>query len=90
MAHIEEGGLRPPSSQSLLMIRKTFLASQLCAVARLHYSGNEDLLVNRKYEVSVRQSDDKGRVRDSVILMTDMIEKGEKNIIPLWLAGFVY
>ena len=23
MAHIEEGGLRPPSSQSLLMIRKT-------------------------------------------------------------------
>ena len=73
-----------------LMVRKTFLVSQLCAVAKLNYSGNEDLLVNRKYEVSVRQSDDKGRVRDSVILMTDMIERGEKNIIPLWLAGFVY
>lgn len=73
-----------------LMVRKTFLVSQLCAVAKLNYSGNEDLLVNREYEVSVRQSDDKGRVSDSVILMTDMIERGEKNIIPLWLAGFVY
>ena len=73
-----------------LMIRKTFLISQLCAVARLNFSGNEDLFVNQKYEISVRQQGDKGRVRDSVILMTDMIERGKKNVIPLWLAGFVY
>ena len=72
------------------MIRKTFLISQLCAVAKLNFSGNEDLFVNQKYEVSVRQQGDKGRVRDSVILMTDMIERGKKNVIPLWLAGFVY
>ena len=72
------------------MVRKSFLISQLCAVAKLNYSGNEDLLVNQKYEVSVRQQGDKGRVRDSVILMTDMIERGKKNVIPLWLAGFVY
>lgn len=69
-----------------LMIRKTFLISQLCAVAKLNFSGNEDLFVNQKYEVSVRQQGDKGRVRDSVILMTDMIERGKKNVIPLWLA----
>lgn len=73
-----------------LMVRKTFLISQLCAVARLNFSGNEDLFVNQKYEISVRQQGDKGRVRDSVILMTDMIERGKKNVIPLWLAGFVY
>lgn len=73
-----------------LMIRKTFLISQLCAVAKLNFSGNEDLFVNQKYEISVRQQGDKGRVRDSVILMTDMIERGKKNVIPLWLAGFVY
>lgn len=72
------------------MIRKTFLISQLCAVAKLNFSGNEDLFVNQKYEISVRQQGDKGRVRDSVILMTDMIERGKKNVIPLWLAGFVY
>ena len=73
-----------------LMVRKTFLISQLCAVAKLNFSGNEDLFVNQKYEVSVRHQGDKGRVRDSVILMTDMIERGKKNVIPLWLAGFVY
>jgi activator of 2-hydroxyglutaryl-CoA dehydratase len=44
-------------------------------VARLNFSGNEDLFVNQKYEISVRQQGDKGRVRDSVILMTDMIER---------------
>lgn len=73
-----------------LMVRKTFLVSQLCAVARLNYSESVDFIVDQKYEVSVRQQGDKGRVRESVVLMTDMIERGEKNVIPLWLAGFVY
>lgn len=73
-----------------LMVRKTFFLSQLCPVAKLHYSENEDFLVDGTYDVAVRAEGDKGRIKNSTIVMGDMIERGRKNVIPLWLAGFVY
>ncbi|KIO46016.1 MULTISPECIES: AAA family ATPase [Sanguibacteroides] len=71
-------------------VRKTFLVSQLCPVASLNYSENADFLVNGRYDILVRQEGDKRRIKDNLIIMTDMIERGKKNIVPLWLTGFVY
>lgn len=71
-------------------VRKTFLVSQLCPIARLNYSENADFLVNGRYNIVLRQEGDKRRIKDNLIIMTDMIERGKKNIVPLWLTGFVY
>ncbi|WP_294143391.1 AAA family ATPase [uncultured Sanguibacteroides sp.] len=71
-------------------VRKTFLVSQLCPIARLNYSENADFLVNGRYDIVLRQEGDKRRIKDNLIIMTDMIERGKKNIVPLWLTGFVY
>lgn len=73
-----------------LMVRKTFFVSQLCPVAKLYYSENGDFLVDGKYNISVRAEGDKMRIKGSTIVMGDMLERGKKNVIPLWLAGFVY
>ena len=73
-----------------MMVRKTFFVSQLCLVAKLHYSENEDFLVDNAFDVSVRAEGDRGRIKSSTVVMGDMVERGRKNVIPLWLAGFVY
>lgn len=73
-----------------MMVRKTFFVSQLCPVAKLHYSENEDFLVDDAFDVSVRAEGDRGRIKSSTVVMGDMVERGRKNVIPLWLAGFVY
>lgn len=73
-----------------MMVRKTFFVSQLRPVAKLHYSENEDFLVDGAYGVSVRTEGDRGRIKGSTIVMGDMIERGRRNVVPLWLAGFVY
>jgi predicted AAA+ superfamily ATPase len=70
--------------------RKSFFISQACAVARLNHSGSEDFLVDGAYEVSVRLGGERERVKDSSVRMVDMIERGSKNVVPLWLAGFLY
>lgn len=72
------------------VLRKTFFVSQLRAVSKLYYSEIEDFLVDGRYDVSVRLEGEKGRIKDSSIIMADMIERGTKNVIPLWLVGFLY
>lgn len=73
-----------------MMVRKTFFVSQLCPVAKLHYSEGEDFLVDGTYDVSVRAEGDRGRIKGGTVVMGDMVERGRKNVVPLWLAGFVY
>ena len=73
-----------------MMVRKTFFVSQLCPVAKLHYSEGEDFLVDGTYDVSVRAEGDRGRIKGGPVVMGDMVERGRKNVVPLWLAGFVY
>ncbi len=46
-----------------MMVRKTFFVSQLCPVAKLHYSEGEDFLVDGTYDVSVRAEGDRGRIK---------------------------
>ncbi|MEG0795817.1 MAG: AAA family ATPase [Odoribacter sp.] len=72
------------------VLRKSFFLSQLCPVSHINYTEQADFFVDEKYEVIVCQ-EGKGRHLDSsVIIMEDMIEKGKKNVIPLWLSGFTY
>ena len=73
-----------------MMVRKTFFVSQLCPVAKLHYSEGEEFLVDGTYDVSVRAEGDRGRIKGGTVVMGDMVERGRKNVVPLWLAGFVY
>lgn len=72
------------------VLRKSFFLSQLCPVCRTNYTDRADFLVDEKWRVAVCQ-EGKGRKCDaSVMVMEDMIERGKGNVIPLWLAGFVY
>lgn len=71
-------------------IRKSFFLSQLCPVNHINYTENADFLVDGKYEVDIRKEGERGKADSSVIIMEDMIERGKENVIPLWLAGFLY
>lgn len=71
-------------------LRKSFFLSQLCPIYRINYTENADFLVNGKYKVDVCQEGEGKKKETSVIVMEDMIERGNGNTIPLWLAGFTY
>lgn len=73
-----------------MSLRKSFFLSQLCPINRINYTESADFLVDGKYEVDIREEGDKKKMESSLIVMEDMIERGKKNIIPLWLAGFTY
>ena len=64
--------------------------SQLCPVHRINYSENADFLIDGTYNVNVCREGERSRNRREGIVMEDMAERGKGNIIPLWLAGFVY
>lgn len=72
------------------VLRKTFFLSQLCPVNRINYTEKADFLIDGIYRVNVRQEGKGERNEREVILMEDMLERGKGNVVPLWLAGFVY
>lgn len=72
------------------IMRKTFFLSQLCPVNRINYTDKADFLIDGRHCVSVRTEGKDEKIPNDVIIMEDMIEKGEGNTVPLWLAGFVY
>lgn len=72
------------------VMRKTFLLSQLCPVHRIHYTEKADFLIDGVYKVNVRKEGEGGKSPDDIIVMEDMAERGKGNVLPLWLAGFVY
>lgn len=72
------------------VLRKSFFLSQLCPVSRINYTDYADFLVDDRYRVSVCREGKGRHLESSLIVMEDMIERGKGNVIPLWLAGFVY
>lgn len=72
------------------VLRKSFFLSQLCPVGRINYADLVDFLVDERYRVAVCQEGKGNKMDSSVIVMEDMIERGRKNVVPLWLAGFTY
>jgi uncharacterized protein len=74
-------------------VRETFLVNQLTGMGKINVADQGDFLWNESitFEVggpSKKQKQIRG-VADSYLLKDD-IETGVKNIIPLWLFGFLY
>jgi hypothetical protein len=74
-------------------IRESFLVSQLRQKHQLHYHHQGDFLIDEKVIIEVGgQSKDMKQIKDleNAYLAIDNIESGYKNVIPLWLFGFLY
>jgi len=74
-------------------IRETFFASQLSYSHQLDYPKNGDFIVDEKstFEVGGRGKTNK-QIKDisNAYIVSDDIEIGADNKIPLWLFGFLY
>jgi hypothetical protein len=74
-------------------IRESFFVSQLRQKHQLHYHHQGDFLIDEKVIIEVGgQSKDMKQIKDleNAYLAIDNIESGYKNVIPLWLFGFLY
>ncbi len=74
-------------------IRETFFASQLSYNCSLFYVKNGDFLINEKYIVEIGgKSKSFAQIKDieNSFVISDDIEVGFANKIPLWLFGFLY
>lgn len=74
-------------------IRETFFASQLSYNCSLFYVKNGDFLINEKYIVEIGGKNKSfSQIKDieNSFVISDDIEVGFANKIPLWLFGFLY
>ena len=74
-------------------MRETFFASQLSYSHQLDYPKNGDFIVNEKYTFEVGgRGKTKKQIKDvsNAYIVSDNIEIGADNKIPLWLFGFLY
>ncbi len=70
---------------------KTFFYNQVGSIHELTVSKKGDFKVDEKFDFVVReQSEIKEKTNKELLIAKDMIERGDKNIIPLWLFGFLY
>jgi len=80
-------------NQDIGTTRETFFVSQLKIKHTLHYSNSGDFLINEKYLVEIGGKK-KGfnQIKDikNSFVISDNIEVGFKDKIPLWLFGFLY
>ncbi len=72
------------------VLRKIFFLIHLCPVSSIYYTESADFYVDERYQIAVCKKGKSNKSNTSVIMMEDMIERGEGNVIPLWLAGFTY
>ncbi len=74
-------------------IRESFFVSQLSQKHQLHYHHQGDFLIDEQIIIEVGgTSKDLKQIKnlDNAYLAIDNIESGYKNVIPLWLFGFLY
>jgi len=74
-------------------IREQFFVNQISQNHHIHYSKQGDFLVDEKYTVEVGgKSKTYKQIKDITdsFIVSDDIEIGNKNRIPLWLFGFLY
>jgi len=80
-------------NQDIGTIRETFFVSQLRVKHKLHYANSGDFLIDEKYLVEIGGKN-KGfrQIKDikHSFVVSDDIEVGFKDKIPLWLFGFLY
>ncbi len=74
-------------------IRETFFVSMLYKNYKIEYSAYGDFLINENYTVEIGgKSKSFNQIKDipNSFVVSDDIEVGFKNRIPLWLFGFLY
>ena len=85
--------LSPGKSSNIGNMQETFLFNTLSAKHELLDTDLADFLVDNEFilEVGGKNKDYKQiKNLDNAYLVTDDIETGYKNRIPLWLFGFIY
>lgn len=81
------------NSSDIGTTRETFFASQLSFNCSIYYVKKGDFLINEKYTVEIggkNKSFEQIKDIPNSYVISDDIEVGFKNKIPLWLMGFMY
>jgi len=80
-------------SKDIGTLRETYFVSNVCTKHKLHYLDKGDFLIDEKYTVEIGGKN-KGfeQIKDlpNSYVVSDDIEVGFGNRIPLWLFGFLY
>lgn len=74
-------------------VRETFFLNQLKGLYEIHLSEKADFLINHSITIEIGGKNKKQKQisgLDNVYLAKDQIEIGYKNIIPVWMFGFLY
>lgn len=82
-----------PDHANIGNVRETFFANQLSYHHKINFIEQTDFLVNEKYVFEIGGKNKKElQIKDlkNAFIVSDNIEFGFKNKIPLWLFGFMY
>lgn len=74
-------------------LRETFFANQLSYVNKINYTTIGDFLVNEKYVFEIGGKNKSNKQIETIpnsFVVSDELEIGSFNKIPLWLFGFLY
>ena len=73
-------------------IRETFFLNQLSNSETVNYTETGDFMVNNKwlFIVGGRNKNPGSEIKNNFFLALDDIETSYRNVIPLWLFGFLY
>lgn len=72
------------------VLARTFFLNQVNNMYRVNYSSDTDFLVDGDHKFFIGQKQKKRNIEGDYYVAEDMIDKGEGNVIPLWLFGFLY
>ena len=72
------------------MLNRTFFYNQVAYYNTVNYCKEGDFLVNGEYVFRIDGKVHSGSKKGDHIIAKNMIEVGDKNVIPLWLFGFLH
>jgi len=81
------------SSPDIGNVRETFFMNQVSTIHKVNYTRETDFLVDNKYYFETGgKNKTKKQIKDlpNAFIVSDDIETGFNNKIPLWLFGFLY
>lgn len=81
------------SNTNIGNVRETFFLNQFKDLHTIHYSDVADFIVDKKYTFEIGGKNKKKKQIagiENAYIAKDRIEIGFKNIIPVWLFGFMY
>jgi len=72
------------------LLNRTFFYNQVAYNNELNYCKEGDFLVNGEYVFCIDRKVPSGSKKGRHVIAKNMIEVGDKNVIPLWLFGFLH